>query len=283
MLTGQTVPPPIGNTFYGTVTQGGSSAAVGTTIHIAVDRQEYGTTQVVTDPGLGNIYSGNVNGPEGASVTFRSTDYEFAQEGTISTTTLQRLDITTSAYVDTQSAQVDQAVTFNGHGGATSLIIDPNGEDLGNTTLQVKANQDCATSRDTVQRCFEITPTNLPTGSGATLTFFFYPSQLNGNTCANLNAYHWHGSGWDTLTLDTTYANSGLDCTNKPHSLRVTDVTAFSTFVLKANSSPTPVRLTRLAAARLTPAPVVPAATGIGLLWAGILLARRWRRRAICP
>jgi len=97
MLTGQTVPPPIGNTFYGTVTQGGSSAAVGTTIHIAVDRQEYGTTQVVTDPGLGNIYSGNVNGPEGASATFRSTDYEFAQEGTISTTTLQRLDITSSA------------------------------------------------------------------------------------------------------------------------------------------------------------------------------------------
>ncbi len=138
--------------------------------------------------------------------------------------------------------------------------------------MQVRAYQECTTIADTVQRCFQISPAALPTGSGATLTFYFYPSQLNGMDCTNMDVHRWNGSGWDTLTLDPTYATNGRDCTNKPHSVRVKEVTAFSAFVLKAVSKPTKVGLTRLVAgSQANPHPFTPWALPVGGLLIGLM------------
>ncbi len=267
--------PTFPNTFYGTVIQGASPAAPGTAVYVGINRQSLGSVQVQS--GTPAFYSAQVNGAEGDQVTFRSDDYEFAQVGIMASgSALQPVNLTSTAFADSQTALVDQAVTFNGHGGAPSLIIDPGGQNMGNTTVQVKANQPCATSADTVQRCFQISPTTPPTGSGATLTFYFYPSQLNGMVCDVLNAYHWNGSGWDTLTLDTSYDTDGRECTNKPHSVRVTGVTDFSAFALKAGAGPTRVGLTRLvAASEAQGAP--PWGFGLVILSAILVAARRRR------
>lgn len=282
-------PPGLPNTLWGTATQAGVAAPEGTTIYVARNGQEVGSVQVQAGITLPLFYTAQVSGVAGDLATFRTDDFEFTQVGILAASTaristlapqadeIQRLDLTTAAFTDTQTAPVNGIVQFQGHGGAPSLIIDPAGDDLGSTTVQVRANQECTTTiADTVQRCFQISPTTPPTGSGATLTFYFYPSQLNGMVCDVLNAYHWNGSGWDTLTLDTSYDTDGRECTNKPHSVRVTGITDFSAFALKAGAGPTRVGLTRLvAASEAQGAP--PWGFGLVILSAILVAARRRR------
>ena len=48
---------------------------------------------------------------------------------------------------------------------------------------------------------------------GVTITFFFDSSELSGQSCDSLNAYHWNDNfspwAWELLTLDTTYDTDG--------------------------------------------------------------------------
>lgn len=87
---------------------------------------------------------------------------------------------------------------------------------------------------ETVERCFEISPTSSPVSS-TTLTFFFDSDELSGNNCNNLDAYHWESGSWNLLNLDTGYGTLGRDCGSDPKSIQVTGVTGFSPFVLKEN------------------------------------------------
>jgi hypothetical protein len=146
----------------------------------------------------------------------------------------------------TQDVSGSSDVTFFNTGGYGGITLNAETVDLGDTTVEIRGNQDCTiTAGETVKRCFKITPTNAASRD-ATITFFFTDSELTaGNTCSTLNAYHWNDSSWDALTLDTTYATSGRDCSSTPRSIRVKDVTSFSEFALKS-SVPTAVTLSSL-------------------------------------
>jgi hypothetical protein len=136
-------------------------------------------------------------------------------------------------------------VTFAGIGDYGGVILNNGtGNDLGLTSVAIRGEQPCETDDSTVQRCFDISPEN-ETGRNATITFFWHESELNGYACATLNAYRWHGSGWDdALTLDPTYGDAnGRDCSTPVQSLRVIGVTDFSLFAL-SGGVPTAVFLT---------------------------------------
>jgi hypothetical protein len=139
----------------------------------------------------------------------------------------------------TQDVNDSSNVSFFNTGGYGGVILNANGTDLGSTVVNIKGNQDCtATAGETVKRCFNIAPTNTSDGN-ATITFYFDSSEITGtNSCNTLNAYHWNGSSWDTLTLDTDYDGDGRLCGTDPQSVRVTGVSSFSSFVLKSGGPP---------------------------------------------
>lgn len=134
-------------------------------------------------------------------------------------------------------------VQFFADGNYGPFAIDGNGFDLGSTTITIRALANCTTGPEqTVQRCFDIEPTNSPTTGdpGSTLTFSFLNSELSSNACNTLNAFHWNGSSWDTLAV------ANRQCAIEPYSLQVTGVTDFSPFMLTSDNSPTAVRLNGL-------------------------------------
>jgi hypothetical protein len=153
-----------------------------------------------------------------------------------------------------QSREVTSAaeIAFLGAGGYGGVVINANGLDLGSTEVRIKGNQDCTTvAGETVKRCFDIEPTNT-TGLDATVTFYFASSEIPaGQSCGNMNGYHWTGSAWELLTLDTTYGANGRSCGSDPQSIRVKNVSAFSPFVIK-ETGPNAVTL-HVLAARATP------------------------------
>jgi len=122
------------------------------------------------------------------------------------------------------------------------LTLNANGSDLGETTVTIKGNRDCTdVTGETVKRCFNITPANT-TGRNATVSFYFAASELSGNTCTTLDAYHWNGSGWD---LESTATRN---CSTEPYMVQSNAVSDFSPFVLKSDSVPTSVELTSFTA-----------------------------------
>jgi hypothetical protein len=144
---------------------------------------------------------------------------EFTVDGTLTNNgTLQR----------TQDVNGSADVTFFNTGGYGGLTLNANGSDLGTTTVKINGNQDCTDfSGETVQRCFDISPTNT-TGQDAIATFYFADSELSGNTCSGLVAYHWNGDSWDALTTGSHA------CEGEPYSVQATGVSDFSLFMLKS-------------------------------------------------
>ena len=117
--------------------------------------------------------------------------------------------------LQTKTVAGSNAVRFLNTGSYGGMTIDANGVDLGATTVRISGNQACDTTDSLVRRCFDITPTNL-TGRSATVTFFFSAAELNGSACTSMNAWHWSGSAWDSLTLDSTYGTGGRDSQRNP-------------------------------------------------------------------
>jgi len=150
----------------------------------------------------------------------------------------------------TQEVSGTTDVSFFNTGSYGGVTLNAETKNLGDTTVEIRGNQDCTTTAgETVKRCFKITPEN-STERDTTITFYFEDSELSGsppNTCSSLDAYHWNGSSWEILTLDTSYGTSGRDCSSTPRSIRVKDVASFSEFVLKS-SVPTAVILSSLSA-----------------------------------
>ncbi|MGC9356886.1 MAG: choice-of-anchor Q domain-containing protein [Anaerolineae bacterium] len=124
-------------------------------------------------------------------------------------------------------------VPFLEYGHGDGMLIDAQGENLGEVTVTVKLNEECTTvAGDVFARCFDIETEHTPAG-GATLTFFFYDDEIAaGESCSEANVYHWNGSAWETTTLDTGYGTGGRMCDAEPYSLRVENVADFSPFVL---------------------------------------------------
>jgi hypothetical protein len=164
---------------------------------------------------------------------------------------------TGGTYRQTRSVTGSMDTGFPMDGG---VIINANGQDLGDTTVVVRADTDCtATPGETVRRCYNITPTNTSNFS-ATITFYFLDTEVvSSNSCSTLNVYRWDGSDWITLTLDTYYGTGGRDCSAGLQSIRVKDVSEFSPFVLKSDGPPTAVTLASFTA--------TPQAGGILLQW----------------
>lgn len=136
----------------------------------------------------------------------------------------------------TQAVGGSGTVGFFDQGGYGGVIIDPAGQNLGDTAVTIRGDQDCTDQPgETVRRCFDVAPAILP-GSGVTMTFAYADSELSGNTCISMNVYHWTGSGWEALPA------AARSCVPPLYTVTVTDVVNFSPFVLQS-SSPTAVRL----------------------------------------
>ena len=135
-------------------------------------------------------------------------------------------------------------VDFFNTGLYGGLLINPNSDDLGDTTVIIQGNQDCTpSSGDTVQRCFDVTPSANAIGINKTVTFYFDSSEESGNTCTMLEAYHLDGSSWDVLSRDVGYGFSGRSCGADPRSIRVNNVNSFSAFALSGGEIPATIYL----------------------------------------
>lgn len=190
-------------------------------------------TQTIDSSSDITFYDLTVNG--GTTVVILATS-EPTVTGTLTNDgTLQR----------TEDVNGSSDVTFFNTGGYGGVTLNANdtgdgSKDLGNTTVGVRGNQDCTdVIGETVERCFDISPANT-TGRDATITFYFAGSELSGNDCNTLTAYHWNGNSWDAL-------NTGSHaCSMEPYSVQATGVSELSPFVLKKeepDGNPTAVTL----------------------------------------
>jgi hypothetical protein len=137
-------------------------------------------------------------------------------------------------------------VAFLDVGGYGGVVINANGQALGNTLVEIKGNQDCeGTADEAVKRCFEISPANTA-GLNATVTFYFDSSDMiGGSQCGeNTKVYHYHGGSWQAETV------SAYDCSSTLYSITATDVSSFSPFVLKSEGGATAVDLVSFTATR---------------------------------
>jgi hypothetical protein len=100
---------------------------------------------------------------------------------------------------------------------------------LGETVVSIKARHSCATSDDSVRRCFVVTPSS--SGTAVTMTFYFAHEELNEQACEAILAYNWHGAEWHE-------AGTILErqCVTEPYGVTVSGVTDFSPFVLAVSA-----------------------------------------------
>ncbi len=183
------------------------------------------------------------------------------------------------ALQQTQSVSGDGDVGFFNTGNYGGVLLDPNTDDLGLTSVTIRGNIDCTNApSDTVRRCFTISPASNNNTIGKTITFFFDDSEESGNACDSLNAYHYQGGAWVPLTLDTSYDGDGRLCGANPRSVRVQDVTTFSQFVLNQNQ-PTVIELVSFSGTTGSRRAVLLGVLAVSLaLLGGFMWARRRQR-----
>ncbi len=121
----------------------------------------------------------------------------------------------------TQPVDGSGPVNFFNTGSYGGLTLNPEMQNLGVTTVTIRGNQNCtAVAGETVERCFDISP-GVPSPVGSTtLTFYFDSSELSGNSCAALDAFHWNGASWNVLPRDTNYNGDGRLCGSDPQSIQ---------------------------------------------------------------
>ncbi len=181
-----------------------------------------------------------------------------------------------------QTAQVDATCT-TGDGCALGFIythdglltrhfgvyLRPTGSNptLGAVTAAIRGGQPCGQSgnlRNTVHRCFEITPTN---PQPVDLTLYYSNGEANANAMPQV--WHYLGSGqWEQQTF------GGRGSQGNWQWVRALNVNAFSPFAL-SDGQPTALNLTRLQAASTTNHATLHILLLIGLSVSGLYLARR--------
>jgi uncharacterized repeat protein (TIGR01451 family) len=146
---------------------------------------------------------------------------------------------TAGTYHQTQVVNGSDDVEFPKAGG---VILNANGQDLGDTEVALTAGATCdgITAGEAISHCYTMTPTN-DTGRDAIVTFFYLADELPaGHACTRTQAYRWTGAWGTPWMLDTGYGADGRLCGTDPRSLRVTGVTDFGDFALR---DPLPVLL----------------------------------------
>jgi hypothetical protein len=173
--------------------------------------------------------------------------------------------------IQTKAVSGSSNIGFFDTGNYGGVLLNPNGEDLGSTTVTIIGGRNCTTTDedDTVHRCFDISPTNSPT-TGSTITFFFDSSELNGLNCNNLEVYHDNAGTWETMTRDTSYDDDGRLCGSDPQSLRIVGVTDYSGFAI-AEQQPTAITMSNFSARSIVTL-WVPVISLLGLLSIAIAL-----------
>jgi hypothetical protein len=85
----------------------------------------------------------------------------------------------------------DTAGTTDKHFG---IELTPSDGSMGATMVSIAGGQRCAGTANTIQRCFEITPT---ARGSATTRFYYRAAEAVGHSSPKV--YHWNGSTWDEL------------------------------------------------------------------------------------
>ena len=154
--------------------------------------------------------------------------------------------------------------------------LSPSSGAMGSTTVQISGSAECTVSdpSDTVNRCFEITPSSVQT---ADIRFYYLVSELDGQDPDSVRAWHWGSSGWTAAgtvdVRDDVYPDYNW--------VEVSGVNVYSPFTLSDRTGgPTAVTLVEFAPR--------PNASLFGLLVllaivlitsGGFVLARRLRAR----
>jgi hypothetical protein len=168
----------------------------------------------------------------------------------------------------TQAVDGSGIARFFDTGGYGGLTMDSGGQNLGNTAVIIRGNQQCTTVPDeTVLRCYDITPELLP-ATGISMTFSFADSELpSGMLCDDTQVFHRSGGIWTEIT--PTIRN----CSQPLNFITVENVVTFSPFVIgQIPDTPTAVTLNsftiapdnHLAALAVVMLPIIFAA---GSLW----------------
>ncbi len=132
--------------------------------------------------------------------------------------------------------------------------INPTSTDMGNVTVTVGGNQQCAgVTNPTVKRCFTITPA---TQAAADITFYFTEAEMtpSGQPLANQQVWNYHTGAWNAVTRGT---NSGA-CESGAINCFVqgTGIAAYSPFAV-GPSVPLAVTLAEFEAAQVDDAILV--------------------------
>lgn len=272
--------PPIGHTVSGTVTVNGETVnSQDLTIRVngvaftatTTASGFYGFVVPGDDPDTAGVTEG---GSQGDPITFALDNIELVETVAWSSGADTTLNLTNGTLDSTASLPVSGTgvVTFTMTNGAPGVDILPNGADMGNTSVRVRANQECTTvTGESVRRCFNITVANTP-GSPVPITFYFTQDQIpSGQSCTDLEVYHWGASGWEKVNRDLTFATDGRDCTSDPRAIRAL-VGSFSPFILKAGDKPTAITLASLSGRSVASRPInlVLLLTVVLSAWMGI-------------
>ena len=129
--------------------------------------------------------------------------------------------------------------------------ITPTSGDMGSTTVTIRGNSDCTTNdpTDTVDRCFDITPTNQET---ANVRFYYLNTEADEHNPAAVEVWHWGGSfPWTAAGSVSSRGSAG-----SYEWVEATGITGFSPFVL-ADNVPTAVTLQTFSASPTTTSLVI--------------------------
>lgn len=142
---------------------------------------------------------------------------------------------TTTAFLNLTNASGAQDKYFG-------VQINPTSGPMGSTMVQIKGNAQCTATdpTDTVNRCYEITPS---TSQTANIDFYYLDSELDGLVPESLKAWYWTGSAWSSA--GTVQARTSIAPDYRR--LSVSGVSAYAPFALTDKlSGPTVVELANL-------------------------------------
>jgi len=173
----------------------------------------------------------------------------------------------TTAFLSLTNASGAQEKTYG-------VEITPTSGNMGSTTVSITANTECTVGgdpSDTVNRCFDITPTTAQT---ADIRFYYRASELDGQDPDDIQVWRWSGGSWVAAGTVTGRGQNPAGY----HWVEVSGVSSYSPFTLSDEvGGPTVVALNRLVT-RSTPG-VVGGLVLLGalVLAGGLLLITRRR------
>lgn len=162
-------------------------------------------------------------------------------------------------------------------GGYGGLIMDPGAQNLGDTAVTIRANQECTSvAGESVLRCFDITPEIAPS-SGVSMTFAFADSEIPGSlSCETVNLFHYGAGIWTEITPTLR------SCSQPLNTITVENVVNFSPFVIgQIPNTPTAVNLTSFSAIPSDVGQIIVPLLILLMVISGLLGWRFWRESVV--